>query len=155
MGLAERRRYCGRLIGAADRMARRMDGRFVVDQRKLRGFIRALAKQDPRRLAHRQRDRTREDGAAVMAEKLTCQRCGKRLSRKTARLIGKEVLCSACLFPPLRKGLPVAQADRSGEAGETCSEAEGLDPEGESTVGAEGDDAPNLSTLSPHRGPHG
>jgi formylmethanofuran dehydrogenase subunit E len=38
--------------------------------------------------------------------KLTCQRCGKRLSRKTARQIDGVIMCSACMFPPLKKGLP-------------------------------------------------
>lgn len=45
----------------------------------------------------------------MMSEKLTCTRCGKRLSRKSARLIGGKVLCSACLFPPLKKGIPVTK----------------------------------------------
>jgi formylmethanofuran dehydrogenase subunit E len=37
-------------------------------------------------------------------EGLTCNRCGKKLSRKTARQIGSEIMCSACLFaPPPRK----------------------------------------------------
>lgn len=31
-------------------------------------------------------------------EKLTCSRCGKRLSRKTARLINGWVMCSSCMF---------------------------------------------------------
>jgi formylmethanofuran dehydrogenase subunit E len=35
-----------------------------------------------------------------------CTRCNKRLSRKTARLIDGKILCSACVFPPLKKGLP-------------------------------------------------
>lgn len=30
--------------------------------------------------------------------KLNCQQCGKRLSRKTARLIDGKVLCSTCMF---------------------------------------------------------
>lgn len=38
--------------------------------------------------------------------KLFCSRCGRRLSRKTARQIGHRVICSACLFPPLKAGLP-------------------------------------------------
>lgn len=32
---------------------------------------------------------------------MKCQRCGKRLSRKTARLIDSRVLCSTCMFAPL------------------------------------------------------
>ena len=32
--------------------------------------------------------------------KLTCTKCGKRLSRKTARLIDGKVMCSACMFGP-------------------------------------------------------
>lgn len=43
-------------------------------------------------------------------------------------------------------GPHLAQADRSGEAGET--RAAGLDPQGESTVGREADDAPTLSYLT-------
>lgn len=34
---------------------------------------------------------------------MTCTRCGKRLSRKTARLIEGKLLCSACLFKPRPK----------------------------------------------------
>jgi formylmethanofuran dehydrogenase subunit E len=30
---------------------------------------------------------------------LACDRCGKKLSRKTARVIDGKPLCSACLFP--------------------------------------------------------
>lgn len=33
-------------------------------------------------------------------EQLTCTRCGKRLSRKTARQIDGKPVCSACLFGP-------------------------------------------------------
>jgi formylmethanofuran dehydrogenase subunit E len=36
--------------------------------------------------------------------KLACTGCGKRLSRKTARLIDGKVLCSACLFGPAKRG---------------------------------------------------
>lgn len=32
--------------------------------------------------------------------KLCCEKCGKRLSRKTARLIEGKVLCSTCMFGP-------------------------------------------------------
>lgn len=40
-----------------------------------------------------------------MIDKLTCNRCGKRLSRKTARQVNGEVICSACLFSaPKPKG---------------------------------------------------
>ena len=40
--------------------------------------------------------------------KLSCEHCGKRLSKETARKIGAEVMCSACLFgnqkaPSVRK----------------------------------------------------
>jgi formylmethanofuran dehydrogenase subunit E len=38
---------------------------------------------------------------------LRCSKCEKRLSRKSARLIDGKVLCSKCLFPKLKKGLPV------------------------------------------------
>lgn len=31
---------------------------------------------------------------------LTCSRCGKRLTRKTARQIDGKPLCSTCLFAP-------------------------------------------------------
>lgn len=37
---------------------------------------------------------------------MNCTRCDKRLSRKFARLIEGKPICSACLFPPLKKGLP-------------------------------------------------
>lgn len=36
---------------------------------------------------------------------LTCHKCSKKLSRKTARMVGGKVICSACLFPPMKKGL--------------------------------------------------
>jgi formylmethanofuran dehydrogenase subunit E len=29
---------------------------------------------------------------------MNCERCGKRLSRKTARQIEGEVMCSTCMF---------------------------------------------------------
>ena len=35
---------------------------------------------------------------------LACSKCGKRLSKKSARLIYGKVLCSKCLFPPMKKG---------------------------------------------------
>ena len=34
---------------------------------------------------------------------MLCTKCGKRLSRKTARLIDGKILCSACLFPPMKR----------------------------------------------------
>lgn len=37
---------------------------------------------------------------------LTCSRCDKQLSLKTARMIDGKVMCSKCLFPPLKGGLP-------------------------------------------------
>lgn len=40
-----------------------------------------------------------------------CEKCYKRLSRKTARLIDGKLLCSACLFRKLRGGVP---SERSG-----------------------------------------
>lgn len=52
---------------------------------------------------------------------MICSRCGKRLSRKTARQIGKEVLCSACMFAP---------ADRSPKG----QDRNGLDAKHESAV---------------------
>jgi formylmethanofuran dehydrogenase subunit E len=40
-------------------------------------------------------------------ENLTCERCGKRLSRKTARQIDGVVMCSTCMFkPPAKQGDP-------------------------------------------------
>jgi formylmethanofuran dehydrogenase subunit E len=39
----------------------------------------------------------------MQPERLTCNRCGKRLSRKTARLIDGRVLCSTCMFGPKPK----------------------------------------------------
>lgn len=33
---------------------------------------------------------------------LTCTQCAKPLSRKTARMIDGKVLCSACVFPPMK-----------------------------------------------------
>jgi hypothetical protein len=43
VGRQGRRRYIERIFrGGADRMARRMRGRFVVDRRKLRDFVRYL-----------------------------------------------------------------------------------------------------------------
>lgn len=33
---------------------------------------------------------------------MNCSSCNKRLSRKTARLIDGKLLCSACLFPPMK-----------------------------------------------------
>jgi formylmethanofuran dehydrogenase subunit E len=38
---------------------------------------------------------------------LRCSRCDKKLSRKTARQIEGKPVCSACLFPPTKKGLPL------------------------------------------------
>lgn len=37
---------------------------------------------------------------------LRCTRCDKRLTRKGARLIDGKVICGACLFPKLEKGIP-------------------------------------------------
>jgi hypothetical protein len=44
----------------------------------------------------------------------------------------------------------IASCDRSGEAGETRSEAKGLDAEHESAVGAEGAETPNLNSQGHH-----
>lgn len=33
-------------------------------------------------------------------ETLMCSYCGKKLSRKTARLIDGKVMCSTCMFKP-------------------------------------------------------
>lgn len=37
---------------------------------------------------------------------MNCEQCGKKLSLKSARHINGKVLCSACLFPPMKKGMP-------------------------------------------------
>lgn len=42
---------------------------------------------------------------------MNCERCGKRLSRKTARQIGGVVMCSACLFPPMKRDGPAETID--------------------------------------------
>jgi formylmethanofuran dehydrogenase subunit E len=36
---------------------------------------------------------------------LRCSRCEKKLSRKRARMINGKVMCSACVFPPMKAGL--------------------------------------------------
>jgi hypothetical protein len=36
--------------------------------------------------------------------KLSCRHCGKRLSRKTARVIDGREICSACMFAPRKSG---------------------------------------------------
>lgn len=47
--------------------------------------------------------------------KFTCQQCGKRLSRKTARLVEGRVLCSACMFTPQKmKGAAIADTHPQG-----------------------------------------
>lgn len=33
---------------------------------------------------------------------MTCEQCGKRLSKKTARVVNGKTLCSSCLFPNKR-----------------------------------------------------
>ena len=33
---------------------------------------------------------------------MLCTKCHKRLSRKTARLINGKIMCSACLFQPMK-----------------------------------------------------
>jgi formylmethanofuran dehydrogenase subunit E len=43
---------------------------------------------------------------SMMMAKLACSKCGKRLWKKSARLIDGRVICSACLFPKLDKGRP-------------------------------------------------
>lgn len=57
---------------------------------------------------------------------MNCARCNKRLSRKTARQIGREVICSACLFPELKRGVPTRDSDRlpKGEDAERSGAAE-------------------------------
>jgi len=37
---------------------------------------------------------------------LHCNRCDKRLTRKTARHVNSEWLCAKCLFPKLKGGVP-------------------------------------------------
>jgi hypothetical protein len=39
---------------------------------------------------------------AEMNARMKCLDCGKRLSRKTARLINGRAVCSACMFQPAR-----------------------------------------------------
>jgi formylmethanofuran dehydrogenase subunit E len=34
---------------------------------------------------------------------LRCERCDKKLSRKTARMIDGKALCSPCVFPPMKR----------------------------------------------------
>lgn len=43
---------------------------------------------------------------------MKCERCNKRLSRKTARLIDGEVLCSTCMFAPRKSGVTRKGGDR-------------------------------------------
>lgn len=43
---------------------------------------------------------------------MSCQSCGKRLTRKTARTDGKRMLCSTCLFG---SGYPQALPDDNAE----------------------------------------
>lgn len=37
---------------------------------------------------------------------MRCTKCDKRLTRKTARQIDGNLMCSACIFPPLKNGMP-------------------------------------------------
>jgi formylmethanofuran dehydrogenase subunit E len=37
---------------------------------------------------------------------LTCTKCGTKLTKKRARLIEGKVMCSKCLFPEMKKGVP-------------------------------------------------
>ncbi len=66
---------------------------------------------------------------------LTCHKCGKRLSKKTARMVEGRVICSACLFAPRK----------SGEAGTAKTAKTGLVHEHAVANG----DAPNLGTENP------
>jgi hypothetical protein len=34
--------------------------------------------------------------------KLNCSKCERLLSKKSARMIEGKVICSSCLFPPMR-----------------------------------------------------
>jgi predicted nucleic acid-binding Zn-ribbon protein len=45
--------------------------------------------------------------------KLTCTRCGKSLSKKTARMIEGVVMCSSCMFAPVRKAKPSSEDQQS------------------------------------------
>jgi hypothetical protein len=56
---------------------------------------------------------------------LTCSKCSKALSRKRARLIDAKLLCSACLFPETKAGLP---RDRDGTEGGDAKAAPGPQP---------------------------
>lgn len=39
-----------------------------------------------------------------MKPPLTCERCGKRLTKKTARQIEGVVMCSPCMFNQTKQG---------------------------------------------------
>lgn len=41
---------------------------------------------------------------------MNCQPCGKRLSRKTARMINGVIMCSTCMFKP-GQGMRAAPKD--------------------------------------------
>jgi Lar family restriction alleviation protein len=63
---------------------------------------------------------------------MNCTHCGKRLSRKSARLIDGVVMCSKCMFTPAKQRKTLARIEaRSGET--AC----GLDPKDESRNSSE------------------
>lgn len=37
---------------------------------------------------------------------MICSRCSKKLTRKNVRQIDGKLVCSSCLFPKLKKGVP-------------------------------------------------
>jgi formylmethanofuran dehydrogenase subunit E len=45
-------------------------------------------------------------------DRLVCSRCDKKLTRKTARQIEGKLLCSACLFPATKGGLPQPRSSK-------------------------------------------
>jgi hypothetical protein len=51
----------------------------------------------------------------MVSPSLICQRCGKKLSRKRARIIDGEIMCSPCMFAPRKSG--VTRMGGDGEAG--------------------------------------
>ena len=57
---------------------------------------------------------------------LTCQQCAKKLSKKTARMVERRVLCSTCMFTPQKMtGAAIAPGTRRAKTakpveGEAC-----------------------------------
>ena len=70
---------------------------------------------------------------------LTCTRCAKRLSRKTARQIDGVVMCGNCMFRPPASVIEAASAGETAQTGST---------EGESAVRDSGDAQPHSEQSS-------